>query len=98
MQIARKFWSDQGGSVSSFSTVLMVTILVIGIIPGVATLRDHIVQNFGDVALSLENLDQSYSFTVDGVTSEYVDSAPIPDVSGDAPAGLDLTISATTGE
>ena len=98
MQIARKFWSDQGGSVSSFSTVLMVTVLVIGIIPGVVTLRDHIVQNFGDVALSLENIDQSYSFTVNGVTSEYVDSGQVDDVAGDAPAGLDLTISATVGE
>ncbi|MFK7777713.1 MAG: hypothetical protein QM501_06275 [Gimesia sp.] len=95
MQIARKFWNDQGGSVSAFSTVLMITILVIGIIPGVATLRDHIVQNFGDLAVALESIDQSYSFSVNGVTSEYVDSISVTDVSGDAPAGLDLTIPAT---
>ncbi len=96
MQIARDFWSDQGGSVSPFATVLMVTILVIGIIPGIATLRDHIVQKYGDMAVSLETIDQSYSFTVNGVTSEYVDSNSLTDPGGDAPADLDLTISASS--
>lgn len=93
MQLVRQFWSDQGGSVSPFATVLMVTILIIGIIPGVSTLRDHIVQKYGDMAVSLETIDQSYSFTVNGVTSEYVDSNSLTDPVGDAPAGLDLTIS-----
>jgi hypothetical protein len=93
MQIARQFWNDQVGSVSPFATVLMVTILVIGIIPGISTLRDHIVQKYGDMAVSLESIDQSYSYTVDGVTSEYVDSNSLTDGLGDAPAGLDLTIS-----
>lgn len=98
MRIARQLWSDEGGSVSPFAAVLMVTILVVGIIPGVATLRDHIVQKFGDMAVSLESLDQSYSFTVNGVTSEYVDSNTLEDNAGEAPAGLDLTIPAVAGE
>jgi len=95
MQIARQFWSDQEGSVSPFATVLMVTILVIGIIPGISTLRDHIVQNYGDVAVALESLDQSYSYTVNGVTSEYIDPGKPEDKDEEAPAGLDLTISAS---
>ncbi|WP_299468641.1 hypothetical protein [uncultured Gimesia sp.] len=97
MGIAREFWSDERGSVSPFATVLMVTILVIGIIPGVATLRDHIVQKFGDMAVALESLDQSYSFTVNGVTSEYDDSdtGTLTDPVGGAPADLDLTIPAS---
>ncbi len=95
MRIALQFWSDESGSVSPFVTVLMVTILVLGIIPGVVTLRDHIVQNFGDVAVALESIDQSYSFSVNGVTSEYVDTVTVMDPVGDAPAGLDLTIPAT---
>lgn len=98
MRIARQFWSDERGSVSPFATVLMVTILVMGIIPGVATLRDHIVQKFGDMAVSLESLDQSYSYTVNGTVSRYVDSNTLEDVDGEAPAGLDLTIPAASGE
>lgn len=100
MRIACQFWDDERGSVSPFASVLMITILVIGIIPGVATLRDHIVQKFGDMAVSLERLDQSYSYTVNGVTSKYDDSdtGTLTDDAGKAPAGLDLTIPAVAGE
>lgn len=93
MRIARQLWNDEGGSISPFATVLMMTILLVGIIPGIVTLRDHIVQKFGDMAVALESIDQSYSFTVDGVTSEYVDTTSVTDPVGAAPAGLDLTIS-----
>ncbi|WP_339731843.1 hypothetical protein [uncultured Gimesia sp.] len=95
MKIARQFWNDESGSISPFATVLMMTILIVGILPGVVTLRDHIVQKFGDMAVALESIDQSYSYTVDGVTSEYVDTNSLTDPVGDAPAGLDLTISAS---
>lgn len=95
MRIARQFWKDEGGSVSPVTTILIVTLLVLGIIPGLVTFRDQVVQKFGDTAVALESLDQSYSFTVNGVTSEYVDTTTVIDPVGDAPAGLDLTISAT---
>ncbi|QDV50361.1 hypothetical protein [Gimesia fumaroli] len=95
MRIARQFWNDEGGSISPFATVLMMTILLVGIIPGIATLRDHIVQKFGDMAVALESIDQSYSFEVDGVTSEYVDTNSLTDPVGDAPACLDLSITAS---
>ncbi|QDT85046.1 hypothetical protein [Gimesia chilikensis] len=99
MKLLSQFWSDEGGNVSAFTTVLMLTILIIGIIPGVATLRDHIVQKFGDTAVALESIDQSYSYTVNGVTSEYEDSdtGTLTDPLNDAPADLDLTI-APAGE
>lgn len=92
MRMSRQFWDDESGSISPFATVLMMTILLLGIIPGIATLRDHIVQKFGDMAVALESIDQSYSFEVDGVTSEYVDTVSVTDPVGAAPACLDLTI------
>ncbi len=95
MRIARQFWNDEGGSVSPIATILIITMLVLGIIPGLVTFRDQVVQKFGDTAVALESLDQSYSFTVNGVDSEYVDTNPVIDPVGDAPAGLDLTIPAT---
>ncbi|WP_417397578.1 hypothetical protein [Gimesia chilikensis] len=97
MKLLRQFWSDEGGNVSAFTTVLMLTILIIGIIPGVATLRDHIVQKFGDTAVALESIDQSYSYTVNGVTSQYHDSdtGTLTDPLNGAPADLDLTITPT---
>ncbi|QDT27272.1 hypothetical protein [Gimesia panareensis] len=117
MKLLRQLWSDECGNVSAFSTVLIMTILVIGFIPGVVTIRDHVVQGFGDIAEALVSLDQSYSFTINGVTSEYIDTnsggmanngtlvdegtvAPAAMDAGDgsAPAALDLTIPAATGE
>ena len=95
MRIARRLWNDERGSISPFATVLMMTILLLGLLPGIVTLRDHIVQEFGDMAVSLESIDQSYSFEVDGVTSEYVDTNTLTDPVGEAPACLDLTISPT---
>ena len=112
MKLVHQFWSDEAGHVSAFSTVLMMTIVVIGIIPGVVTIRDQLVQEFGDVAGVLVNLDQSYSFTINGVTSVYsdtnsidCDAAVAPEAednagpgAGDAPAELNLTIPAPVGE
>ncbi|HBL43134.1 hypothetical protein [Gimesia sp.] len=96
MRIASQFWMDEIGSVSPFATVLLMTILLLGLLPGVVTLRDQIVQEFGDVAVAIESFDQSYSYSFNGVTSEYIDSSSISDPVNEAPAGLDLTISATS--
>jgi hypothetical protein len=41
---------------------------------GLATFRDKMAQELGDVASALEKIDQSYSFTVGTVTSQYVDN------------------------
>ncbi|QDT89566.1 hypothetical protein [Gimesia algae] len=96
MRIASQLWKEEGGSVSPFATVLLMTILLLGLLPGVVTLRDQIVQEFGDMAVALESIDQSYSYTFNGVTSQYIDSSSVSDTAGDAPAGLDLTIPATS--
>ena len=96
MKLVRQFWSDEGGNVSAFTTVLIMTILILGMIPGIVTLRDHIVQHFGDAAVALDSLDQSYSYSINGVTSQYIDSSSLSDGDGDAPADLDLTIPATS--
>jgi hypothetical protein len=42
--------------------ILVGTIVVLGLIVGLVALRDQIVQEFGDLAAGLGNLNQSYSF------------------------------------
>ncbi|PQO42153.1 hypothetical protein [Blastopirellula marina] len=46
------------------STVLIVVLLAIGVIVGAVALRDHLVQELGDAAVSLDKLDQSYSYEI----------------------------------
>ena len=76
----KKLWADEAGFVVSSELVLIGTILVIGVTVGLTTLRDQVVQELGDLAISLGNINQSYSFTaVTGHSSsvagsDYVDN------------------------
>lgn len=57
----RRLWGDESGFVVSSDLILISTILVIGLLAGLVTLRDQIVQELGDVAMAVGNLNQSYS-------------------------------------
>ena len=54
----RIFIEDDG--VLTFEWVLMVTIVVIGIVSGIAASRDAIIDELGDTAAAMLSLDQSY--------------------------------------
>ena len=73
MRLLTKLWRDQRGFSTALSTIMLATIVAIGAVVGLATLRDQLVQEFGDVATALENLDQS--FEAEGYGS-YVDAGP----------------------
>lgn len=63
-QVLRWLYQDDAGSVHVLSYILIVAIIGIGIVVGLGTFRDQVVQEFGDVADSIESLDQSFSFTI----------------------------------
>lgn len=84
------FWSDESGIVDASSYLLMVTIIAIGMIVGLTEMRNEIVQSMGDVAGSLENLDQSYSFAVGAKTSVFADTTTGTDVANAEPAGISI--------
>ena len=54
-----RLWKEEDG-VLSFEWVLLLTLLVIGIVSGVAAARDAIVDELGDVAQAMLAVDQSY--------------------------------------
>ena len=55
LQVIRE---DDG--VLSFEWVLMVTIIVVGIVAGLAAARDGVVEEIGDAAEAMVSLDQSF--------------------------------------
>lgn len=61
MRIGQTLWRDERGSTGAMGLLLLATIVAIGAIVGLATLRDQVVQEFGDIAVALESLDQSFS-------------------------------------
>ena len=60
--ISHKILNDDTGFVVSIELVLIATIAVIGLIAGLTSVRDGVVSELSDVAGSVQDLNQSYSF------------------------------------
>jgi hypothetical protein len=93
----QELWKNESGILSSHDYLITVAILVMGTIVGLATLRDSIVQEFGDMSLALENVSQSYSVNITfagGSTQTYsfTDGAAQTDTAGAAPGGINLSL------
>ncbi len=72
----RQFWEDEAGFVVSADLVLVSSILVLGLMVGLVSLRDQIVQELGDVGQAIALLNQSYTWTaITGHTSETAGSS-----------------------
>lgn len=88
IQLWSELWRADDGFVISSEFVLMATLVGIGIVVGVTTCRDQFIQEFGDAAISVGNMNQSYSFAgvVGGIGtiagSEYNDLSDFCDVQG----------------
>lgn len=104
----RNLWNDEAGFIVSAELVLIATIMVIGLIVGMATVRDQVIQELADVAQAISNVNQSYSWS--GVTghtssvagSSFDDTTDFCDEDTD-PTGLashciNLQVDATAGE
>ena len=61
-QLYVRLWQDESGFVGSSETVLLGTILMIGSIAGLVTVRDTVTTELGDLATGLLRMNQSYSF------------------------------------
>lgn len=81
----RRLYRDERGFTSAAGHLLLVLFLATCGIVGLSTFRNELVQQFGDVALALESLNQSYSITVGTVTSVYTD---MPNTSSTNPVDV----------
>ena len=63
MRLLQRLRADEAGVVVSAELVLVGSILVLGMIVGLATLRDHVVQELGDIAGAIGDVNQDYSFS-----------------------------------
>jgi len=59
-KVLAQVWQEEDG-VLSFEWILLLSLLVIGIVGGVAAARDAIIDEFGDVAQAMLALDQTYT-------------------------------------
>ena len=63
MYILQRLWADEAGFAVSAELVMICTILVLGSIVGLTTVRDQLVQELADVAAAIGTVNQSYSFS-----------------------------------
>lgn len=56
----KSMWIEQDG-VLSFEWTLLLTLVVIGIVSGLAAARDAVIDELGDVAEAAQGIDQSFS-------------------------------------
>ena len=63
-RLGRRLWKDSSGIILSGEYILLTTLLVLGMVVGVVTFRDQVVQEFGDISDAMESLDQSYTYTI----------------------------------
>ena len=95
----KKFWNDEAGFIVSAELVLIATILVLGMIVGLVSVRDQVVQELGDIALAIGFINQSYSFSgITGHTSSTAgsmmdDASDVCDSTADAPGASSVCIS-----
>lgn len=59
-RFVQRIWLEDDG-VLSFEWILLVSLLTIGVVGGIAGVRDAIIDEFGDVAQAMICLDQSYT-------------------------------------
>lgn len=89
MKFGRRLWSDCRGAVSMSELLLINTIVIIGAIGGLSSIREDMVQLFGDMADALSSLDQSFTVNSSNYTAGYTDPGPFPvQIPGQPPAGL----------
>ena len=72
---------------------MLCVVIAIGAIAGLTTLRDQLVQEFGDIAVSLENLNQSFTSSLGTFTDTPTTLTDPPNMP---PADLDLNGAATS--
>lgn len=62
MKLFVTLWNDEAGFVVSSELILIATLVVIGLIGGLTTVRDQVIGELADVADAFASINNSYSF------------------------------------
>lgn len=82
--LLQRFWNDERGAVGAAEVILIMTILTIGVLVGLTSLRDATIAEFADYAAALASLNQSYSLSALSVSWGGTTLTTAPSVYTDA--------------
>jgi len=60
MKMLQRLWKDEAGFVVSAELILVASIAVLGLVAGLATVRNSITNELADVGGAIDGLNQSY--------------------------------------
>lgn len=63
MKLMIGLWSDEAGFVISSELILIAALIVVGLLVGLATVRDQVVQELADSADAISELQQDYQWS-----------------------------------
>lgn len=66
MSTAARMWREEHGAIVSAELLVIASLLVIGVIVGLKSLRDSVVSEIADVAQAFANVDQSFWYSATG--------------------------------
>jgi len=91
MKMFKQLLADEAGFVVSTELVLIATVLVIGMVTGLVTLRDGVIQELVDLSNAIGNIEQSYVYN--GVTAHTsaTNGSEYNDVTDYCETGADTT-------
>ena len=107
LQVHQRLWQDERGTTDFVALIFVTAIAAMGCLVGVAVIRDQVTQEMGDIAVALDNVDQSFSYDIvlngNSIFTNppigYTDNqATLTDVANAAPACLTLNVVAPTSE
>jgi len=108
MNLINQLFNDEAGFVVSSELVLIGTILVIGMITGLSSLRDGVVQELTDLSLAIGSVSQTYSYSNATAHTSVTNGSTFQDfqdfcettagASGNAPGCLSFNLSNASTE
>jgi hypothetical protein len=75
-RLMQRLWNDEGGFILSTEAMILWTITVLGLIVGLAAVRDAAVTELIEVANTILTFDQSYQYATLSLTNQPQGSAP----------------------
>jgi hypothetical protein len=79
-RVWKRLWRDEAGIVYSTDLILVTTLLGLGVLVGLVSLRNQVVQEFCDVGGAVGALNQSYEYQgrTDAQQRDYFNNLPNP--------------------
>jgi hypothetical protein len=77
--VITRLWNEQAGAIVSAEILMIGTILVLGVIVGLKSVRDSVVSELADLAQAIGNANQAYAYSGVGGHSAFSNGSAFDD-------------------